>query len=257
MFMSNNQNNNNEASQQLEQGADKLGIKLTSQQLTWFASYLDLLYRWHRLFNLTAVTPDKWVARHLLDSLSAHQFIPQAYNGKNCIDIGSGAGLPGIPLAIVMGSTTWYLLEKNTKKCGFLLRVKMELGLNNLNIINASTEKMASLLANIRELKSGKSSKHKPLPVDLNSIIKQVAFGSEIPAAFDLAIGRSVFGGDELLDYCRPLIKNGGMVLDMHGHYSGQPKSNSKWRVEQFSKIRVPYLPATRHIICWGKEADK
>lgn len=235
--------------QQLEKGAAKLGVELNAEQLSLFTGYLDLLYRWHKLFNLTAVAPDRWVARHLLDSLSVYQFIPLTDKIKNCVDIGSGAGLPGIPLAIAMGSTNWYLVEKNTKKCGFLLRVKMELGLDNLKIVNASAEQLNGFLIGLR----GDDKNEKLNIQDLRANIKKIAFGSELPKTFDLATGRSVFGSDGLLDYCHSLIKNGGVVLDMHGKYSGTPRNTNKWKVEKFSKVRVPNMNAARHVICWSK----
>ena len=79
-----------------------------------------------------------------------------------------------------------------------------------------------------------------------------MAYGSQLPAEFGLAIGRSVFS-EGLLDYCEPLVATGGVAIDMHGQYSGQPKNTSKWQVEKFSKVRVPFLAASRHIICWRK----
>ena len=291
------------AQEQLEQGAVQMGFELSEQQVSLMCRYLELLQRWSRLFNLTGVPPNKWIAKHLLDSLSAYQFMPNLpKDGQEmrCIDIGSGAGLPGIPLAIAMNpayqqtsqatsqtgvdptptvassaassdaspampstaspTVNWYLLEKSTKKCGFLLRVKAELGLDNINVVNTSAENLNLLL---RKMRSNSNAKPQASATTGNenaaakaALLKQereVAFGGKLPAVFDLAIGRSIFGSDGLLEHCHPLLKDDGVILDMHGKYSGKPQEREQWRVDKFEKVRVPYLQESRHIIRWVK----
>lgn len=104
------------------------------EQLT---QYLDLIKRWNRVFNLTTITdPREMVYLHLIDSLIIHPFL----RGKRFLDVGSGAGLPGIPLAIINPEQEWTLLDKNSKKTRFLTQVCAELKLNNVTAIHARCE---------------------------------------------------------------------------------------------------------------------
>ena len=89
-----------------------------------------MLEDWNRKFNLTAVPRGDWEVRHLLDSLSAQEFI----QGDRAADLGSGAGLPGLPLAIAMPACRWTLIERNGKRVSFLLHVKQRLKLTNLAV---------------------------------------------------------------------------------------------------------------------------
>lgn len=105
-------------------------------QQQWI-KYLHLLHRWNRVTNLTAVRdPQEMVLQHILDSLSILPYL----RGERFIDIGSGAGLPGIPLAIIQPEKEFYLLDSNNKKTRFLNQVMLELGLKNVTVIHARCE---------------------------------------------------------------------------------------------------------------------
>jgi len=117
---------------QLEQGLDLLGVAVPTQARVALLTYLELLARWSVSFNLTAIRqPEQMVTRHLLDSLAILPWI----EGKTLADLGSGAGLPGIPLAIARPSLSISLLESNGKKARFLRMVRRELGLSQLEIV--------------------------------------------------------------------------------------------------------------------------
>ncbi len=117
---------------QLEQGLDFLGVALPTQARADLLTYLELLARWNASFNLTAIRqPEQMVTRHLLDSLAILPWI----EGKTLADLGSGAGLPGIPLAIARPSLSISLLESNGKKARFLRMVRRELGLPRVEIV--------------------------------------------------------------------------------------------------------------------------
>lgn len=125
--------------EELQQGARELGVDLTEQQQTQLLAYLALLIKWNKAYNLTAVRdPDEMVSRHLLDSLSVVPFVAEA--GDNWLDVGSGGGMPGIPLAILFPERRFTLLDSNGKKTRFLTQVKLELKLANLEVIHSRVE---------------------------------------------------------------------------------------------------------------------
>jgi len=96
-------------------------LPTTNQQINLFLDYLEILKKWNEAYNLTAIrNPEDMVAMHLLDSLSIAPFI----KGKNILDVGTGAGLPGIPLAILYPERRFTLLDSNGKKIRFLFQAK-------------------------------------------------------------------------------------------------------------------------------------
>lgn len=125
--------------QELIEGAQQLGVILTEQQQQQLLQYLGLLIKWNKAYNLTAVrNPDEMVSRHLLDSLSVVQYVEQY--GNDWLDVGSGGGMPGIPLAIMFPERRFTVLDSNGKKTRFLTQVKHELKLANLEVIHSRVE---------------------------------------------------------------------------------------------------------------------
>ena len=125
--------------QELIQGAQQLNVALSEQQQEQLLQYLGLLIKWNKAYNLTAVrNPDEMVSRHLLDSLSVVEYV-QLY-GDNWLDVGSGGGMPGVPLAIMFPERKFTLLDSNGKKTRFLTQVKLELKLDNLEVIHSRVE---------------------------------------------------------------------------------------------------------------------
>lgn len=106
--------------------------ELKHQQIKKLVHYLFVMKKWNRVYNLTSITTDKaMVVRHILDSLSISPYL----HGEIMLDVGSGAGLPGIPLAILHPDKKFYLLDSNGKKVRFMTQAKLELGLKNIEIV--------------------------------------------------------------------------------------------------------------------------
>ena len=125
--------------EELARGARELGVEVSAEQQQLLLGYLELLIKWNKAYNLTAVrNPDEMVSRHLLDSLSVVKFVADA--GDNWLDVGSGGGMPGIPLAILFPQKQFTLLDSNGKKTRFLTQVKLELKLANLEVIHSRVE---------------------------------------------------------------------------------------------------------------------
>jgi 16S rRNA (guanine527-N7)-methyltransferase len=123
--------------EELSRGAQQLGVDLSDSQHSQLLAYLALLIKWNKAYNLTAVRdPDEMVSRHLLDSLSVVPFIA----GDRWLDVGSGGGMPGIPLAILFPEMKVTVLDSNGKKTRFLTQVKLELKLDNLEVIHSRVE---------------------------------------------------------------------------------------------------------------------
>lgn len=125
--------------EELKQGAIELGVALSDEQQQQLLAYLALLNKWNKAYNLTAVRdPAEMVSRHLLDSLS---IVAQAeQGGGRWLDVGSGGGMPGIPLAILFPDRDFTLLDSNGKKTRFLTQVKLELQLSNVEVIHSRVE---------------------------------------------------------------------------------------------------------------------
>ena len=129
---------NNKKKQLLIDGCDFLNIKINEPQINQLIDYSVLLGRWNQTYNLTAIRDPLDVIRfHLLDSLAINQFL----EGNNFIDVGTGAGLPGIPLAIINPHRKFTLLDSNGKKTRFLFQAKLDLGLANIDEINDRAER--------------------------------------------------------------------------------------------------------------------
>ena len=122
---------------QLARGLMAMNTCVSPEQQEKLLAYLDLLYKWNRVYSLTALkADDQAVSHHLLDSLSILPFAPTG----NLLDVGSGGGTPGIPLAIARPELAVTLLDSNTKKAAFLRQAAIELGLNNIAVHSGRVE---------------------------------------------------------------------------------------------------------------------
>ncbi len=167
------------------QAAALLGFDLTADVQAQFARYAEELIAWNEHTNLTAITaPAEVEVRHFLDSLTIAR-AADLHDGARVIDVGSGAGFPGLPLAIVYPNIRVSLLESTGKKIAFLNHVIQTLGLTNAVTVNARAEDAGQLPA------------HR--------------------AAYDLVLARAVARLPGLLEYLLPLAKVGGRCIAMKG----------------------------------------
>lgn len=125
--------------QDLTSGINKLGLEFNQETRQRMLDYLTLLQKWNKVYNLTAIrNAEQMVSHHLLDSLSV---LPYLWAGR-WLDVGCGAGLPGLVLAIVRPEWSFTLLDSNSKKTSFVQQAAIELGLNNVTVICARVEEM-------------------------------------------------------------------------------------------------------------------
>ncbi len=122
----------------LRQGAAELGVALSPEQEVDLLRYLDLLYVWNRAAGLTTIVRADAVRLHLLDSLATLQSV----SAGPCLDLGTGAGLPGLVLAIVSPGTSFVLVESNRRRCSFLMEVVRVLGLRNVRVVESDVESL-------------------------------------------------------------------------------------------------------------------
>ncbi|PIE83632.1 MAG: 16S rRNA (guanine(527)-N(7))-methyltransferase RsmG [Candidatus Contendobacter odensis] len=193
-------------------GSKQLGISLSSEAVSQLLDYLALLERWNRAYNLTAVRePEIMVVRHLLDSFS---ILPWLQGGR-ILDVGSGAGLPGIPLAIVQPEYEFYLLDSNGKRTRFMTQTAAELQLSNVHVVRCRVEDYQ--------------------PVEL--------FNSVVSRAFSTL-------ADMVSDAGRLCLPE-GRLLAMKGVFPDEELSclPATYRVVDVYPLQVPDLDAERHLV--------
>jgi 16S rRNA (guanine527-N7)-methyltransferase len=198
--------------QQLSAGIAALVLSLPAGAEAKLLTYLALLDKWNRVYNLTAVRDaERMVSHHLLDSLAAVPY----FVGERMLDVGSGGGLPGIPLAIARPELQVTLIDSIAKKTAFLLQAKAELGLANLSVVTSRVED------------------YKP----------------EI--GFDLITSRAFSDLREFVTLTRHLLKPGGHWLAMKGLYPHEEIAvlPDGVKVSADHALVVPGLDASRHLI--------
>ena len=121
----------------LKEGIEQLELVATEYQLDLFLSFVCLIEKWNKAYNLTAIRQrDEMLRLHILDSLAVRPFV----TGEKIIDVGTGAGLPGIPLAILMPNVQFTLVDSNSKKTRFVQQAILELKLRNVDVVHSRIE---------------------------------------------------------------------------------------------------------------------
>ncbi|MSQ99353.1 MAG: 16S rRNA (guanine(527)-N(7))-methyltransferase RsmG [Xanthomonadales bacterium] len=206
-----------------------LGEELVAERCELLLAYLDLLVHWNRSYNLTAVRdPAQMVSRHLLDSLAVLPWL-EAQTPAHLLDAGTGAGLPGVPLAIMRPGMHVTLLDSAGKKIRFLRHVKRELGLDNISPVQDRLEEFLP-----PELSSGPPD-FPSAPPDFPSAIISRAFSELAQFA---AAARHLLGPDTKL-------------LAMKGRRPDAEMARlPAWiRVDRVEKLSPPGLHEERHLV--------
>lgn len=165
----------------LVRGAADLGFHLTPQQVEQFRLYLRELLEWNRRVNLTAIVEPEEVQRlHFLDSLSLLQVMPPSARGGRLLDVGTGAGFPGLPLKVALPSLSLAMIEATGKKVRFLEHIVGVLGLDGVEIHRGRAEELAHI-AGLRE-------------------------------AFDVVTARALAPLSEMAELALPFCRRGGIV---------------------------------------------
>ena len=187
-----------------------MGLELPPDGPAQLASYIDLLERWNRVYNLTAVRdPEAMVSRHILDSLSILPWL----RGPRVLDVGSGAGLPGIPLALARPDLEFSLLDSNGKRTRFLQQVVTALSLANVRVIQSRAEQFR-----------------------------------ETP--FDCITSRALAPLSDMLKWCERLCQPDGLLLAMKGARPEEELATvpTGWSATVHA-LRVPALDAQHHLV--------
>jgi 16S rRNA (guanine527-N7)-methyltransferase len=196
----------------IHSGLAALGLSLASEKENNMLIYINILKKWNQVYNLTAIRqPEKMVSAHLLDSLA---IVPHV-QGRRLLDVGSGAGLPGIPVAIAKPACDVTLLDSNHKKAAFLRQAVAELRLKNVNVVCERAETWH-------------------------------------PAErFDCIMSRALSELSEFISLTKHLLAPGGVFAAMKGvspdeEITGLPHDV---RVREVLRLAVPGLAAERHLV--------
>ena len=201
---------------QLQEGLAALGLHLSGAVQSKLLGYLALLKKWNRVYNLTAIRDEsEMVTQHLLDSLSVLPVVPEsALAGRRWADVGSGAGLPGIPLALARPDLDMTLIEAVEKKSAFQRQAKIELGLENIAVVSGRVE--------------------------------------DVPGGmFDAVISRAFADLATFVDLAAHLLAQDGRLYAMKGLAAEDELSllPAGWAVLDCTRLNVPGLDAQRHLI--------
>ena len=183
----------------------KLDVSVAQQNL--LLAFVDLIQKWNKAYNLTAIRGrDEMLRLHILDSLAVLPYI----TGQKIIDVGTGAGLPGIPLAILMPDVQFTLLDSNSKKTRFVQQVVLELKLNNVEVVHSRVENL------------------------------------DRAGEYDAVLSRAFASLDEIMNLTEYLLQSEGVLIAMKGHL---PEAELK-KVKQTFTVNSIVLPGVEAERC-------
>jgi len=208
-------------------GCQKMGININKEQIRKFSRYLELLLQWNQKINLTSLkTPQEIIIKHFLDSISCAKVINKYIDtvGISVIDVGTGAGFPGIPIKIIYPSIRLFLLEARNKKTIFLEKVTDEMNFQKVKILNGRAEIF------------GKS-------VDYRE-------------KYDIVVSRAVAHLNVLSEYCLPLVRVGGLFVAQKGRSYKKETEKSLKTIQVLGgeligveNVQIPFIDQERHLL--------
>ncbi len=215
-------------SKELKEKAKQIAISLEEKQIEQFYEYMNLLLEWNEKINLTSITePKEVILKHFIDSFTIQKYIQE---GQKVIDVGTGAGFPGIPLAIIKQNTEITLLDSLHKRILFLEEVISSLKLKKIKTVHARVEEFAK-----------------------NKLERE---------SYDIATSRAVAPLNVLLEYLLPLVKIGGYCICMKGSNIEEIKEAENaltvlgGKIEKVENMLLPNSDIQRHIILVKKEKE-
>ncbi|WP_413163265.1 16S rRNA (guanine(527)-N(7))-methyltransferase RsmG [Aeromonas salmonicida] len=188
------------------------GIVITDTQKTQLVQLVELLHKWNKAYNLTSVRdPDAMLVKHILDSLVVSPHL----HGERFIDVGTGPGLPGLPLAIINPDKQFVLLDSLGKRINFIRQVIQELGLTNVTPVKSRVEE------------------YQP------------------DVGFDCVLSRAFASLEDMLSWCQHLPSEQGSFLALKGQYPEQELAQlpANIRLVACHELRVPELEGERHLL--------
>ena len=205
----------------LKDGAGQLGVRLEDLKVASLLEYKRILLEWNEKMNLTAIEEEReFIIKHFIDSLS---ILPYLGDVRSLIDVGTGAGFPGIPLKIAQPSLEILLLDSLEKRVGFLKTVISELKLDGIRALHLRAED------------AGKEPSHRE--------------------KYDAAVARAVAALPVLLEYCLPMVKRGGIFIAMKGSSREEIEASNKalellgGKIEEVKEFNLPCSEIKRSII--------
>lgn len=209
-----------EFAKELKEKAKLINIELEDIKIEKFYNYMNLLLEWNEKINLTAITePNEVILKHFIDSATIIKYIE---NNMSIVDVGTGAGFPGIPLNIINSNAKYTLVDSLNKRINFLNEVIEKVELQNINTVHSRIEDFA------------KKNKEK----------------------FDIATSRAVASLNVLLEYLLPLVKIGGICICMKGANAKEEIENANkaleilgGKIEKIEEITLPESDIVRNII--------
>jgi 16S rRNA (guanine527-N7)-methyltransferase len=201
------------------QGLKELSLSFTQKQVQQFVTYLYELKKWNRAYNLTSLKTDKdIIIKHFLDSLLYLKALPEGV--VSVLDVGSGAGFPGVPLKIMRPEITLYLLEPSRKKAAFLMQIIRTLGLVNIDVVEQRVE-------NIRTL------------------------------TVDVAVTRALFDIKEFHKKVSPLVRKGGRLILSKGPKVREELRCAQGIPHELLTFMLPHTSIRRFIVVLKKETPE
>ncbi|NLV35357.1 MAG: 16S rRNA (guanine(527)-N(7))-methyltransferase RsmG [Clostridiaceae bacterium] len=205
----------------LKNGAEQLGVRLDDSKASSLLAYKDILLEWNEKMNLTAIEEEReFIIKHFIDSLSILPFIGKVHS---LIDVGTGAGFPGIPIKIAQPSLEIVLLDSLEKRVGFLRTVISELKLDGITALHLRAED------------AGMAPVHRE--------------------KYDAAVARAVASLPVLLEYCLPLVKADGIFIAMKGSSAEEIAASKKaleilgGKIEEVKEFTLPASDINRSIV--------